>query len=93
MLLVLAGCAMQAPSPVQSPGQMPPAPGGPLLARCGADRLIGMIGRPVSALPKAPAGGTLRILRPGDPVTEDFRDTRLNIILDSGDHVTALSCG
>lgn len=81
--LVLGGCAG---------GAMVPAPA-PLLAGCGADRLVGLIGAPVASLPARPAAGTLRILRPGDPVTEDFSATRLNVILDDGDRITAVSCG
>lgn len=85
LLAGLGGCG---------PGDMPrvaPAPG--LLAQCGADRLIGLIGLPVADLPAQPATRSLRILRPGDPVTEDFNPSRLNVILDAGDHISAVSCG
>lgn len=81
-LMLLAGCM-----PV-----MVPTPATPL-SRCGADRLIGLIGRDIGALPPQPGDRSVRILRPGDAVTEDYSDRRLNVILDGRDNVTALSCG
>jgi hypothetical protein len=84
--LGLSGCVAGGPPYARPAGQG-------LLARCGADRLIGLIGAPVTALPEHPATRSLRILRPGDPVTEDFSETRLNVILDSADRITAVSCG
>lgn len=86
LLLGLSGCASGQPSVQRPAGQA-------LLSRCGADRLIGLIGAPVTALPSQPSGRSLRVLRPGDPVTEDFSETRLNVILDSADRITAVSCG
>ncbi len=68
------------------------SPGG-LLAKCGADGLLDLIGQPVSGFAAPAAAQTVRILRPGDPVTEDYSETRLNVILDDKDHISALSCG
>ena len=82
LAFLLAGCAQG----------LVPTPGTPL-ARCGADRLIGLIGGTVGALPPQPLDRSVRILRPGDAVTEDYSDRRLNVILDGRDRITALSCG
>ena len=81
-LMLLAGCL-----PV-----LVPTPGTPL-TRCGADRLIGLIGSDIGTLPPQPSDRSVRILRPGDAVTEDYSDRRLNVILDGRDRITALSCG
>lgn len=86
LALGLAACASGSPPSGRPSGQG-------LLAQCGADRLVGLIGAPLASLPPQPASRSLRILRPGDPVTEDFSETRLNVILDSADRLTAVSCG
>ncbi len=84
---MLAGCVSFVSAPI-----VPSQPAG-LLARCGADRLIGLIGQSITTLPAQPADRSVRVLRPGDPVTEDFNDQRLNVILDGRDIITAISCG
>jgi len=82
----LGGCTAVAfdPAPTRRQG---------LLGHCGADRVVGLIGAPVAALPAQPASRTVRTVRPGDPVTEDFSNARLNVILDSADRIIAVSCG
>lgn len=36
---------------------------------------------------------SLRVIRPGDPVTRDYRQDRLNIDLDEADVITRIWCG
>ncbi|ABS61837.1 hypothetical protein Plav_0214 [Parvibaculum lavamentivorans DS-1] len=36
---------------------------------------------------------TVRVIRPGDAVTQDFRDDRLNVELDEDGNITNLRCG
>ncbi|VDC27243.1 I78 family peptidase inhibitor [Pseudogemmobacter humi] len=83
--LALAGCGGA------GGGGAPPATTDPAL--CGADRLAGLTGQPVTLLPGDEVGGPLRLIRPGDAVTEDFNPARLNVSLDASDHITRLSCG
>lgn len=85
-MLLLAACA-GAPGPAVVPGQGgDPAP-------CGADRMAAYIGQPVTALPGDEVPGPIRVIRPGDAVTEDLIGTRLNVVLDREDFITALTCG
>ncbi|NBZ86687.1 I78 family peptidase inhibitor [Stagnihabitans tardus] len=57
---------------------------------CGAASLQSLLGQPLSALGPQE---NLRVIRPGDAVTEDFSESRLNVSLDSGDRIIALTCG
>jgi hypothetical protein len=49
------------------------------------------LGQPLQPSADLPPG--TRIIRPGDTVTDDFSETRLNVVLDSQDIVTSLTCG
>ena len=60
---------------------------------CGASAWAALIGGPVLALPPASAGQTRRIIRPGDSVTEEFFDRRINYHLDATDRVVRITCG
>ena len=75
---VLAGC-----QPVAKP--VPPS--------CGAARLGGWIGQPVMALDEQYLPQTVRQIRPGDAVTDEFQPGRLNVVLDASDVVVAFHCG
>ena len=35
----------------------------------------------------------IRVIRPGQPVTKDYRPDRMNIGLDEHDRITAIACG
>jgi hypothetical protein len=59
--------------------------------RCGASALMALVGSPLP-LSFTPPPGT-RIIRPGDAVTEDFSEQRLNVYLDSQGTVVDLTCG
>ena len=84
-LMVLSGCA--AGVPALPPGS---ATG---LESCGGTPIALLTGQPVSALPLTGDWGTLRVIRPGDAVTEDFSLQRLNVYLDAHDRIDRLSCG
>lgn len=60
---------------------------------CGADVLAALVGQPVIRLPGDEVPGPIRVIRPGDAVTEDFNPARLNVSLDASDIIAALSCG
>lgn len=76
--LVLAACA-------------PPADPGP--DACGAAGLQGLIGQPESVLAATTFAGPIRIIRPGDAVTEDYSASRTNVMLDAQGRITAITCG
>lgn len=60
---------------------------------CGAAAHLALIGQPLTALPGDEVAGPLRVIRPGDAVTEDFNPTRLNVSLSADGTIAALSCG
>lgn len=82
------------------------APNGELVAveddggayHCVAEPVQDLVGRPATAELGADAlrrshSRTLRWIRPGDAVTMDFREDRLNINLDAQGNVERLNCG
>ena len=81
--LILEGCAVP---PVAEPDHG--APQG-----CGAGRLAGWVGQPVTALDEQYLPSTVRILAPGTPVTEDFSPSRLNVDVDAAGTITGFHCG
>lgn len=87
----LAGCA--ALVTVSSPPATGPEPHDPIPQDCGATRLSGWVGQPVAALDEQYLPVTVRVLAPGDPVTEDYSPARLNILLDGAGRITEFRCG
>lgn len=71
------------------PAQPPIAP----LVVCGAGQRADLLGQPLAALQAAGLPPGVRVIRPGDAVTEDYSDQRLNVDLDANDRVTRLWCG
>lgn len=90
--VALAGCSTTVATPDTS---MPP----PLT--CGADALSGAVGQPVigstaqdvrvGGVPIA-VPGTLRVLRPGQPMTMDYRADRLNLEVDASGNLVRAYC-
>ena len=75
------------------PHAIPPAPG-----KCSAANLDGLVGKMRSdateAEAKAGSGATMiRWIRPGDMVTKDFREERLNLDVDAQGKITRAYCG
>lgn len=95
LFLVMAGCdvATQPPSDRSGVGQTPAKQPPEALAVCGADRYGDLVGAPYEALLKVRILGPVRVIRPGDAVTEDWQPDRLNIFLTDTDAVKSLSCG
>jgi hypothetical protein len=108
LALLLAACssAPQAPQSAEVPtteNATPPAesatapePGVP--RHCDASKAQWAIGKAANqdTVDKAIADSgsrTARVIRPGQPVTMDFREDRLNLEVDAGDVVTTVRCG
>src|SRR5690606_2058683 len=70
-----------------------PAPTGAATRQCDADAAQSYVGREASdatvAQAKATAGatGTVRVIRPGQAVTMDYRADRLNVEVDDGNTI------
>ena len=89
-LLSVAACGSVS---IEPKGQDIPAKDPALLAPCGADKRPDLVGMSLEQLMQVEILRPVRVIRPGDAVTEDFFPARLNIYLTATDHVAALACG
>ncbi|MCZ4341059.1 I78 family peptidase inhibitor [Sphingomonadaceae bacterium G21617-S1] len=91
--VALVGCTMGAAE--QGPAAPKPGTGEP--AACDADRATAYVGRPGDAIAEearaAARARAVRVIRPNQAVTMDFRPDRLNIETDDGGIVLSLRCG
>jgi NaMN:DMB phosphoribosyltransferase len=60
---------------------------------CFAKALADLIGKPLTNSSVPPASPRVRHIRPGDAVTEDLREERLNIYVTSTDMIEKINCG
>lgn len=97
-VLLLAACATSPPAESPPATPAPPPPAADASGPCRASAAEFARGRAytdaLGAELQAKAGAkALRVIRPGQAVTMDFRDDRLNVELDAGGKVTKVSCG
>jgi len=95
LLLVLAGCAPATPPAEgnQMPKEQVPQGGG-----CDAAKAQSLVGEPESAAIAEQArqksgARTVRWLRPGQIVTMEYRDDRLNLEVDAQGKIIKIRCG
>jgi hypothetical protein len=81
-LSLLAACSAAAPP-------IPPQ----IEDTCGARDFANLIGQDATALEKTLRLGMVRIIRPGDMVTQDFRPTRINFMIDDSNAIETVNCG
>lgn len=87
-----AGCTPvgQPPQPGTPPGV---PPGLSPDAACGAGGLQHLVGQPESVLATMRFGTVVRVIHPGDAVTEDYSPSRLDIEIDRAGRIATLTCG
>ena len=83
LLLGLAACNLALPEP----------PAGPTPTACGAPALQGLVGQDAAVLRSMRFAVQIRIIRPGDAVTEDYSEQRLNIDVDANEKISRVYCG
>lgn len=80
----------------------PPAGPQPALGDCGASVLQNQVGRPVTGSSVADikiggnpvqSRGLIRIFVTGQPVTQDYREDRLNLETDAAGNLVSATCG
>ncbi len=91
---IMAALSACAPMPVTPP----PVPSGPSVPdaandTCNAGANAGLIGQPATALERVLIMAPVRIIRPGDAVTMDFMESRINFELDPFDRIVRIFCG
>lgn len=87
--LVLAGCVTSGSYRMGPVDEMI----GPQPDRCGLAALPAMEGQQMAALAAFPLGDRLRVLWPGQEVTDDIRADRLNAEVDVQGRILRLFCG
>jgi hypothetical protein len=94
LFVLLAGLTACAPMPVVPPASSP-GPSVPDVANdtCNAGANAGLIGQPATALERVLIMAPIRIIRPGDAVTMDFMESRINFELDQVDRIVRIFCG
>ncbi|WP_439155477.1 I78 family peptidase inhibitor [Yoonia sp.] len=60
---------------------------------CGAVDNAALIGQDATALEKVLIIGMVRVIRPGDMVTQDYRPTRINFMIGADEKITSITCG
>lgn len=80
-LILLSGCAAEEANPVNAADDA-----------CGAGGYQSLVGQPLAAV-TMPASLKSRVIQPGDLVTQDYVEDRLNIELDGQGTITRVFCG
>lgn len=78
-------------------GLTPPDPRGPVLPSlsedtCNANQYTPLIGQDATALEQVLLLGEVRVIRPGQAVTMDFRPQRINFNIGPDNRIVAISC-
>lgn len=87
------------PAPAPAPSAAVPAPVGGSATACDAAPAQGFVGKRAdeatlaAARDAASATGDLRVIKPGQPVTMDFRHDRLNVEVDDHGVIVRIHCG
>ncbi|WP_296418126.1 I78 family peptidase inhibitor [Pseudooctadecabacter sp.] len=87
LLLGLAACA----APVPPTPALPPVPAA-TDDTCNAGRHAGLVGQDATALERVLILAPVRLIRPGQAVTMDFRPDRINFTIGPDNRITSISC-
>ena len=89
--VLLASCEVQGTDlpPIGLPEAEPVA----VTDTCGAARFAGLVGQPMQVVDRTTFPTGTRIILPGTAVTMDFREERLNVLIDGNAAVERVYCG
>ncbi|MEN8919220.1 MAG: I78 family peptidase inhibitor [Octadecabacter sp.] len=85
-IMFLAACEAASPPPPANP--MP----APAEDTCNASAYSNLIGQDVTALERVMLLGQVRVIRPGQAVTMDYRPNRINFNVGEGNRITSIHC-
>lgn len=73
---------------------LPPGPAIPPATQdtCNANQYAHLIGQDATALERILLMGQVRVIRPGDAVTMDFRPERINFMIEPDNRIASISC-
>lgn len=86
LVLLLSACDATVPVP-----NGPPTPE-PSQDTCNASQYSALIGQDATALERVLILSQVRVIRPGQAVTMDFRPERINFNVDGANRITSISC-
>jgi len=89
LCLLLIGCATLQDTPAISGPPVPP----PEEDSCGAGQYAALVGQDATALERVLIMREIRLIRPGQPVTADFRPQRINFLIGADESIERISCG
>ena len=89
LTLALAGLVMTACTTMPD-GPFPPEPAPDT---CGAAGLQSLIGQPEAVIYATTFVGPIRVIRLGQPVTEEYAAERVNFWLDARRRIASVTCG
>lgn len=89
LLVLLAACTIP-PGAVPDPG--PPVPP-PEEDSCGAAQYADLVGQDATALERVLIMREVRLIRPGQTVTMEYRAQRINFQIDAADTISRITCG
>lgn len=77
-----------------APAPQPSGPGLPPMAQdtCNANQYGNLIGQDATALERVLILSQVRVIRPGQAVTMDFRPERINFNVSAGNRITSIHC-
>jgi len=88
-MLAACGSGVQVSAPVSSGPTIPP----PQSDTCQATPYARLIGQDATALERELILRQVRLIRPGDAVTQDFRPVRLNFEIGPDNRILRIFCG
>lgn len=65
----------------------------PVVGSCGAEAMQELVGQDAAVLDTMRFAGQVRFLRPGEAVTMEYSEGRLNIEIDAAEVIVAVRCG
>lgn len=86
-LFALAACDAPLSQPAERQALPPVAEDG-----CRANQNADLIGQDATALERVLLMGQVRVIRPGQAVTADFRPNRINFIIDQANTIVSIAC-
>ena len=86
---LISACGSIAPAP--DVPQMPAIPA-PSADTCNAAQYDSLVGQDATALERVLIMGQVRVIRPGQAVTMDFRPARINFNIGPDNRITSVSC-
>jgi len=84
IIFALAACAQVETAPSQPPASQD---------TCNANTYGYLINSDATDLERVLILGRVRLIRPGEAVTQDFVPTRINFLIDANETISAITCG